>query len=60
MEGKLPIKIIAQCQVHMCINVVLDNSNHFQAAEVSAKHLPKITFSKAYDIADPLQNFYEQ
>lgn len=39
--------------VHMCINVVLDNSNHFEAAEVSAKHLPKIIFSKAYDIADP-------
>ena len=37
----------------MCINVVLDNSNHFQAAEVSAKHLPKIIFSKAYDISDP-------
>lgn len=37
----------------MHISAVLDNSDQFQAAEVSAKHLPKIIFSKAYDIADP-------
>lgn len=41
----------------MCISAVLDNSN-VSSAEVSAKHLPKIIFSKAYDIADPTQNFY--
>lgn len=37
----------------MRISAVLDNSDWFQAAEVSAKHLPKIIFRKAYDTADP-------
>lgn len=41
------------CGVHMHISAALDNSDLFQGAEVSAKHLPKIIFSKAYDSADP-------
>lgn len=37
----------------MHISAVLDNSDWFQAAEVSPKHLPKIILNKAHDIADP-------